>query len=172
MGTYLTGTKQAVGLLTFGGRPCNLEPWSRTMELLTCAPRQLEDFEPQQTHSNYLGIVLNGGENSTIVFSNKIQPQSDSFCVSMEYRKGPNKYDDEMSNEADEVFYIPELNYTVSQPLQGYPNPTRQQFSTFNITLSWDKQTEMKLSFAVPPGKPAQFFNVKKILAVDGSCQN
>lgn len=121
---------------------------------------------------NYLGIVLNGGENSTIVFTNKIQPQSDTFCVTLHYRKGPNKYDDEMANEADEVFYLPEVNYTVSQPLMGYPNPVRQQFSVFNITLSWDKQTELKISFAVPSGKPAQFLNIKKILAVDGKCEN
>ncbi|GIY91259.1 spider silk-constituting element SpiCE-CMa2 [Caerostris darwini] len=121
---------------------------------------------------NYLGIVLDGGGNSTIVFKKSIKPTSDSFCVVTKYRKGPNKYDDEQASDAVELFYVPEQKYTVKQPLQGYDNPIRQQFSTFNTSLNWGVETQISFQFTVPPGKPTQFFNIKSILAIDGNCQN
>ncbi|CAL1261296.1 unnamed protein product [Larinioides sclopetarius] len=121
---------------------------------------------------NYLGIELDGGDNSTIVFKKKMKPSQSKFCIILKYRKGPNKYSDPMSNTAEEVLYIPERNYMVNQPLPGYDNPARQQFSTYNLSLSWDLETEFKISFAVPAGAPTQFLNVKSILAVDGACEN
>ncbi|XP_055927923.1 CRISP/Allergen/PR-1-like [Argiope bruennichi] len=121
---------------------------------------------------NYLGIVLDAGDNSTIVFKKNIKPSQENFCVILTYRKGPNKYSDPMANEAQEVLYIPERNYMVNQALPGYDNPSRQQFSTYNLTLSWDLETQFKISFAVPAGATPQFLNVKSILAVDGACEN
>ncbi|KAF8785542.1 CRISP/Allergen/PR-1 like protein [Argiope bruennichi] len=120
---------------------------------------------------NYLGIVLDAGDNSTIVFKKNIKPSQENFCVILTYRKGPNKYSDPMANEAQEVLYIPERNYMVNQALPGYDNPSRQQFSTYNLTLSWDLETQFKISFAVPAGATPHFLNVKSILAFEGDAK-
>ncbi|KAG8177961.1 hypothetical protein JTE90_014704 [Oedothorax gibbosus] len=121
---------------------------------------------------NYLGIVLNGGENSTINFKKEIQPTQSQFCITLSYRKGPNVDGQPDAGLASEVLKVPDIGYVHSQPLVSYEDPERQQFSIYNLTLSWKDTTLLALNFAVPPGKTAQFFDVDAITITDGKCQN
>lgn len=118
----------------------------------------------------YVGIVLDGGEESTMVFITKINPTSSPFCCVTNYRMGPNVEGEEEAHTAIETFTVPLNNYELKQDLQTFSENIKQQFSQFSMSLGWDKETEIKITFSVPPGYPEQFLEIQSIYAKDGNC--
>lgn len=92
---------------------------------------------------NYIGIVLKGGEESTMVFNTRLKPSISSFCFVTNFRKGPNVAGQLESNKATETFTIVEQNYEVAQDLPSFGGALQQQFSQFSMALGWNMETEV-----------------------------
>lgn len=121
--------------------------------------------------SNYLGIVLKGGEESSIVFNKTMKSSQPNFCFVISYRKGSNVDGEKEANNALETFRITSSNYEVKRDLPNFGGSFKQQFSQFSMTLGWNKETEVKLTFSVPLGNPEQFFEVESLVATEGRCK-
>ncbi|XP_035222699.1 CRISP/Allergen/PR-1-like isoform X3 [Stegodyphus dumicola] len=119
---------------------------------------------------NYLSTVLNGGENSKIEFQNHIFPTSAPFCFSITYRKGPNLDGQEAENTLEENFVIIGAG-TSNQILPDFNPEATHQFSRYDMTLPWSIETQLSLSFSVPPDAAAQFLEIKKLVAKPGPCK-
>ena len=121
-------------------------------------------------YGNYLGIVLKGGEESTMIFNNRIKPSTSSFCFVINYRKGPNLDGQQEDNTAIETFTITDSQFEVKQNLPTFSGSDKQQFNQFKMSLGWSMETEFKITFSVPPGKPEQFLEIQSIYVTEGSC--
>lgn len=121
---------------------------------------------------NYLGIVLNGGETSTVTFKQHIKPGASPFCLRINYRKGPNINGQIDSNSAVEKFTIFPGGSVMSQTLPDFSGNAKQQFSFFDMSLSGITDMQLGLSFTVPPGMPEQFFEISDISAENGPCKS
>ncbi|XP_054709530.1 CRISP/Allergen/PR-1-like [Uloborus diversus] len=132
----------------------------------------INDWKVYTTLSgSYMGIVLDGGQESTITFSNTIKPTSNNFCVTVNYRKGPDADGQADSIAASESFTIPAQDFSISQSLPTYSGDARQQFAKYSMTLSWNQETQVSIAVSVPSGSAAQFFEIKDIAAQDGECK-
>lgn len=119
----------------------------------------------------YLSITLKSGEESSLAITTPIKPTTKSACFVVSYRKGPNKDGDANSNTATAIFTIKNNDFVYKPVLPDWGADFRQQFSAYSMGLGWNMETQVKISFSVPAGKPEQFFEIKSFSANDGACK-
>nr|QHA25178.1 venom allergen/CRISP [Periegops suteri] len=114
---------------------------------------------------SYIGIILEGGETSTLNFRTPFKGK-DPSCFSVSYRKGPNVAGEVGSSELKEHFENIQDSY-------GYDVPLSQdttQFMSFGMNLNWNADFTVSINFSVPPGATAQYVELKNVFLKRGPC--
>ncbi|XP_055939489.1 CRISP/Allergen/PR-1-like [Argiope bruennichi] len=116
---------------------------------------------------NYVSIVLDGGESSTVIFKNKISPTKSNFCVRIVFRKGPLK-----AGEPDRSHLSADFNPTGYLPVHMDLSLTSPIYVPFSLDLSWKADTKFSLTFSVDKNASPQMLEIRQIIAYDGKCNS
>ncbi|GIY35593.1 hypothetical protein CDAR_563111 [Caerostris darwini] len=110
--------------------------------------------------------VLEEGESATARFKKKISPHGGKFCVQTLLRKGPT-----VAGKQDRSHLRAEFKMENSDPVTIDMDDAQENFSPYDLNLSWEAETEFSLTFSVGKNSGAHILEIKDILAYDGECR-
>nr|BAN13538.1 GTx-VA1 [Grammostola rosea] len=127
-----------------------------------------DKWEVSKTLSgSYIGIVLNGGESSTLSFTKSFKVPTAPLCFTSYYRTGPQVKGEKSAGIFTEIFKLP------ARPDKSFPTvltSSSMSFTKFTKKLGWTMETTFSVSFSVPKGKPAQYLELTDLSARAGPC--
>ncbi|KAF8764876.1 CRISP/Allergen/PR-1 like protein [Argiope bruennichi] len=85
---------------------------------------------------NYMSIVLNGGESTTLQFKKPIAPTKNEFCIRFNFRKGPMKADQGDASILKAEYKL-DRGSTIPMNLHNSGNV----FENYSIDLAWKTKT-------------------------------
>ncbi|KFM79245.1 Venom allergen 5, partial [Stegodyphus mimosarum] len=115
----------------------------------------------------YIGVTLPGGSKAIIDFSKPIKAKSNTFCITINYRKGPI-----IAGKADTIKVKVHLEAKGLKTNDITLEPeTGSDFFRHTLFAPWNAETKISIILSVPAGSKPQYFDLQSIFAQEGKCK-